>query len=71
MQLRLQDAIKLRADQKELLESTDDRQTLHKTLKTDLPATEKLIARLQKEIDQATKEYQTQQNKVLRLQNHQ
>ena len=71
MQLRLQDVTKLRDEQKELLETTDDRQTFHKTLKTELPATEKLIARLQKEIDQATKEYQIQQNKVLRLQNHQ
>jgi len=69
MQLRLDDAIKLRDQQKQLLESTEERQTFHKTLKTDLPATEQLITRLQEEIKQATKEFQAQQSKVLRLQN--
>ena len=69
MQLRLEDAIKLRDQQKQLLEATEDRQTFHKTLKTDLPATEQLITRLQEEIKQATKEFQAQQTKVLRLQN--
>jgi hypothetical protein len=68
MQLRLEDAIKLRDQQKQLLESTDERQTFHKTLKTDLPATEQLISRLQQEIKQATKELQAQHKKVLRLQ---
>ena len=69
MQLRVDDAIKLRDQQKQLLESTEERQTFHKTLKTDLPATEQLITRLQEEIKQATKEFQAQQSKVLRLQN--
>ena len=69
MQLRLDDALKLRDQQKQLLESTEERQTFHKTLKTDLPATEQLITRLQEEIKQATKEFQAQQSKVLRLQN--
>ena len=69
MQLRLEDAIKLRDQQEQLLEATYDRQTFHKILKTDLPATEKLIARLQEEIKQATKEFQAQQSKALRLQN--
>lgn len=69
MQLRLDDAIKLRDQQKQLLELTEERPTFHKTLKTDLPATEHLIARLQEEIKQATKEFQAQQSKVLRLQN--
>ncbi|MBW0165959.1 MAG: hypothetical protein KXJ49_00490 [Vulcanococcus sp.] len=69
MQLRLEDANKLRDQQKHLLESMEERQTFHKTLKTDLPATEKLIARLQEETKQATKDFQYQQNKVLRLQN--
>jgi hypothetical protein len=68
MQLRLEDAIKLRDQQKQLLESTDERQTFHKTLKTDLPATVQLITRLQQEIQQATKEFQAQHKKVLRLQ---
>jgi hypothetical protein len=69
MQLRLQDLIKLREEQKQLLDSSEDRQTFHKTHKTDLPATEKLIARLQEEIKQATKEFQAQHKKVLSLQN--
>ncbi len=69
MQLRLDEAIKLRDQQKKLLEATDDRETFHKTLKTDLPATEQLITRLEEEIKQATKEFQDQQSKVLRLQN--
>jgi hypothetical protein len=69
MQLRLDDALKLRDEQKQLLESTEERQTFHKTLKSDLPATEHLIVRLQEEIKQATKEFQAQQSKVLRLQN--
>jgi hypothetical protein len=68
-QLRLEEAIKLRDQQKQLLDSTENRQAFHKTLKTDLHATEKLIARLQEEIMQATKEYTAQQTKVLRLQN--
>lgn len=71
MQLRLEDAIKLRDQQKQLLESTEERQTFHKTLKTDLPATEQLITRLEDEIKQATKEFQFQQTKALRLQNSQ
>ncbi len=69
MQLRLQDLIKLREEQKQLLDSTEERQTFHKTLKTDLPATEKLISSLQEEIKQATKEFQAQHKKVLYLQN--
>ena len=69
MQLRLQDLIKLREEQKQLLEATDERQTFHKTLKTDLPATEQLITRLEDEIKQAKKEFTAQQNKILRLQN--
>ena len=68
MQLRLDEAIKLRDQQKKLLEATDDRETFHKTLKTDLTATEQLITRLEEEITQATKEFQAQQSKVLRLQ---
>ena len=69
MQLRLEDAIKLRDQQQQLLDSTEERQTFHKTLKTDLPATEKRISRLQDEIKQATKEFQAQHKKVLSLQN--
>jgi hypothetical protein len=69
MQLRLEDALKVRDEQNQLLESTEERQTFHKTLKTDLPATDHLIARLQEEIKQATKEFQAQHKKVLRVQN--
>ena len=69
MQLRLQDLIKLRDQQKQLLESTEERQAFHKILKSDLPATEQLIEHLEEEIKRATKEFQFQHNKVLRLQN--
>jgi hypothetical protein len=69
MQLRLEDALKLRDQQKQLLESTEERQIFHKTLKTDLPAIEQLITRLEEEIKRATKEFQAQHKKVLSLQN--
>ena len=69
MQLRLEYLLKLREEQKQLLEATDDGQTFYKTFKTDPVATEQEIIRLEDEIMRATKEFQFQQKKVLSPQN--